>query len=369
MKSVREFLTVPGWEGVAADIGIAVFTLLAGMAIYLIIFSILSRLAAKAGTSPGIIVERSRGPARVLLPLFALMIVVPSLTFPAPILEVAQHLISLVLIGAIAWLAVNGTLGGRDMIMSRYDTEARDNLKARAVQTELTVMVKIIMVVVIVIAMATMLMTFSRIRQVGVSILASAGLIGIILGFAAQRTLATIFAGLQIALTQPFRINDVVIVEGQYGWIEEITLTYVVVKVWDLRRLIVPVSQFLEKPFENWTRVSSNLLGTVFLYTDYTVPVEEVRQRLLEILQGSDKWDQRAWGVQVTNANERTMELRALVSAADSAALFDLRCEVREKLLAFLQTSYPESFPRVRGDIRMEEGPGRDIPAVDAAGA
>ncbi len=366
MKRFTEMFAVPGWESIATNIGIVVFALLAGMAIFRVIFSVLLRLAGKVGPSlSGIIVERSRGPVRLLLPLLALMIAVPSLAVPAPIHEVVQHLISLILIAAIAWLSLNATLAGRDVIMSRYDIGARDNLKARAIQTQLTVIVKIMTVVVIVISVATMLMTFDRIRQVGVSILASAGLVGIILGFAAQRTIATIFAGLQIAFTQPVRIDDVVIVEGQYGWIEEITLTYIVVRVWDLRRLIVPVTQFLEKPFENWTRVSSNLMGTVFLYTDYAVPVEEVRQKLHEILQGSDKWDQRAWGMQVTNANERTMELRALVSAADSATLWDLRCEVREKLLAFLQASHPESFPRMRGDVRVEEVPaGRLRPAT-----
>ncbi|HEY6006955.1 MAG TPA: mechanosensitive ion channel domain-containing protein [Geobacteraceae bacterium] len=370
MDSLKELFATPGWESIIVPIAVVFATLLAGVAMYRVLFFVLGHLAGRAGTPLGsIMAERLRGPARMLLPLLAIMLVAPSLTLSARIIEVAQHLFSLCFIAVIAWLAISATLVGRDIIISRYDVEAKDNLKARAVHTQLTVIVKIIMVIVSIIAAATMLMTFEKIRQVGVSILASAGIIGIIVGFAAQRSIATLFAGLQLALTQPIRINDVVIVEGEWGWVEEITLTYVVVKIWDLRRLVVPVSNFLEKPFQNWTRISADLMGTVFLFTDYAVPVEEIRQQLHEILQGSDKWDRRVWGMQVTNATERTMELRALVSAADSSTLWDLRCEVREKLLTFLQNNYPESFPRMRGNIRMEEAPGREIPATNVAGA
>lgn len=370
MDRFNEMLIAPGWESIAVSTGAVVVALLTGMVLYRVIFSVLVKLTGKTGMSlSGIMVERSRGAARMLFPLLVLMMVVPSLAFPAEILEVGQHLIGLCFIAAIAWLAINGAFAGRDIIMSRYDIGGKDNLKARAVQTQLTVMVKIMVVVIIVVSGATMLMTFEKIRQVGVSILASAGIVGIIVGIAAQRTISTLLAGLQIALTQPIRMDDVVIVEGEYGCIEEITLTYVVIRVWDQRRLIVPVTQFLEKPFQNWTRVSADLLGTVFFSVDYLVPVAEVRQKTYEILQESDKWDQRAWGMQVTNATERTVELRVLMSAADSSTLWDLRCEVREKLLTFLQDNYPESFPRMRGDVQMEGAPAREIPATNAAGA
>ena len=181
--------------------------------------------------------------------------------------------------------------------------------------------------------------------------LASAGIAGIILGFAAQKTLGNFIAGIQLAFAQPIRIDDVVIIENEWGWIEEISLTYVVVRIWDLRRLIVPVSYFIEKPFQNWTRISSDLLGTVFIYADYTIPVNEVREEMTRILNGSPRWDKKVNVLQVTNADNRTIELRALMSAADSPTAWDLRCEVREKLLEFLQKRYPESLPRVRLDM------------------
>ena len=196
-----------------------------------------------------------------------------------------------------------------------------------------------------------MLMTFERVRQLGTTILASAGVVGIVVGMAAQRTIATFIAGLQIAITQPIRVDDVVIVENEWGRIEEITLTYVVVRIWDLRRLIVPITYFIESPFQNWTRTSADILGTVFIYTDYTVPVNAIREQLQKILNESEHWDKKVCVLQVTNASDRTMELRALMSAADASAAWTLRCEVREKLLAFIKKEYPQALPRLRTEL------------------
>jgi len=203
-----------------------------------------------------------------------------------------------------------------------------------------------------------MLMSFERVRQLGTAIFASAGILGIVIGFAAQRSISTVLAGLQIAITQPFRIDDVVIVEGEWGRIEEITLTYVVVRIWDLRRLVLPITYFLEKPFQNWTRESADLLGTVFLYTDYTIPVQEVREELHRILQESELWDGKVWNLQITNMTEKSVELRALMSAQEASTAWNLRCEVREKLLDFIQSKYPGALPRVRAEFHS----GRNIP-------
>ncbi len=338
--------------------GLAGAALLVGVLLYLVLFSLLVRLSSRADIPLNtIFVGRMRAPARLLLPLFVLMIVAPSLSLAGELLAITQHFFSLCLIGLITWLVINATLAGRDIIISRYDIDAKENFKARAVYTQLTIIVKVILVIVIVIALATMLMTFAKIRAIGVSILASAGIMGIIVGFAAQRSLSTLLAGLQIAITQPIRINDVVIVEGEWGTIEEITLTYAVVKIWDLRRLIVPITYFLEKSFQNWTRSTTNILGTVFLYVDYTAPVPEIRQKLLEFLQDSQEWDRDVWGLQVTNASERVLELRALMSAADATTAWDLRCNVREKLVAFLKENYPASLPRMRNELLKDEAP------------
>jgi hypothetical protein len=188
--------------------------------------------------------------------------------------------------------------------------------------------------------------------------LASAGIVGLVIGFATQKTVSTVLAGLQIAITQPIRVDDVVIVENEWGRIEEITLTYVVVRLWDLRRLVVPITYFIEKPFQNWTRVSADLMGTVSIYSDYTLPVQSLREELHSILRASNLWDGRVWGLQVTGATERALELRALMSASDASSAWDLRCDVREKLVAFIQNKYPESLPRLRAELSSGQGEG-----------
>jgi small-conductance mechanosensitive channel len=212
---------------------------------------------------------------------------------------------------------------------------------------------RIVIVIVCILAFGSILMTFEKVRQLGTTILASAGVVGIVVGMAAQRTIATFIAGIQIAITQPIRVDDVVIVENEWGRIEEITLTYVVVRIWDLRRLIVPITYFIEKPFQNWTRISADILGTVYLYTDYTVPVDAVREELQKILKESDHWDGKVCGLVVTNATEQTLELRALMSATDASLAWDLRCEVREKLIEFIKREYPEALPRVRAELNQ----------------
>jgi small-conductance mechanosensitive channel len=351
----------PGWEAIVYSLLLVLAAVVVALLVYWVGFRLLARLAASTESSlDNELVRRWKGPSRLLIPILFVLLVTPSLKIPAAALFPLRHLFTLVFITGVAWFLVNSTLGLRDLVLSRYDITSRDNLKARAVTTQVNVLVKIVLVVIGVIAVACLLMTFEKVRQVGVSLLASAGIVGIIAGFAAQRSLGALFAGIQIAITQPIRIDDVVIVEGEWGKIEEIALTYVVVRIWDLRRLIVPVTYFLQTPFQNWTRVSADLLGTVFLYTDYKVPVQAVREELYRLLRQSDSWDGKAWGLQVTNANERTLELRALMSAADSSAAWDLRCEIREKLIDFLQKNFPESLPRVRAEVEGQAERGGD---------
>jgi small-conductance mechanosensitive channel len=258
------------------------------------------------------------------------------------------YFIKLALIFIITWLIIRSIKLSREVILRRYDLSEKDNLKARKIYTQFRVLENIIIFIVILIAIATALMTFDGIRRIGVSLFASAGVAGIIIGFAAQKLIASILAGFQIALTQPIRIDDVVIVENEWGWIEEITLTYVVVRIWDKRRLILPSTYFIENPFQNWTRVSADILGTVFIYTDYTVPVDELRSEFTTILEESGLWDGQTNVMQVTNATDQSIEIRALMSTADSPTAWNLRVLVREKLISFLQQNYPGSLPRTR---------------------
>jgi small-conductance mechanosensitive channel len=280
-----------------------------------------------------------------------LLIVFPLIRFPEQVLGILRHLLSLSIISTISFILIRLVGLVRKILLQNYDLTERDNLKARAIHTQFKVIEQILIFVIVVIAIASILMTFEKIRQIGVSLLASAGVVGIIVGFAAQRSIATILAGIQIALTQPIRIEDVVIVEGEWGRIEEITLTYAVVRIWDLRRLIVPITYFIEKPFQNWTRVSADLLGTVYIYVDYTVPLEAIRNEFTRLLNDNPLWDKKVCVTHVTNTTERTVEVRLLMSAEDASKGWELRCFIREKLIDFLQKNYPQALPRVRLEV------------------
>ncbi len=290
-------------------------------------------------------------PLFFLMPSVAVLIGIPFARFGENSSPLIIHAVILCIMAFCGWLLVKSVYMFREMILSRYDFNARDNLRARMIYTQTRVISNIIVGAVIVLVASFMLMTFPAVKQIGVSLLASAGVLGVVLGFAAQKTLGNVIAGIQIALAQPIRLDDAVVVENEWGWIEEITLTYVVVRIWDLRRLVLPISYFVEKPFQNWTRTSADILGSVFLYTDYTVPVEEVRAELGRLLEKSTYWDKKVNVLQVTNATDRTIELRALMSAENSPTAWNLRCEIRERLLEFLQRKYPKSLPRSRVEL------------------
>lgn len=339
-------------SAMAAVGAIVAAVLLAGVMLHAIVYALLGRVA-RASVTPWArpLLERSREPARLLVPLLLLSIAVPTLDLPERTLGILGHLTTLLFIASMAYLLVRLVRVLRDLLLARYDIAASDNLSARRVYTQVQVLEKVLISVVIVATVSVMLMAFQGVRQVGVSILASAGVLGIILGFAAQKTIGTLFAGIQIAITQPIRLEDVVIVEGEWGAIEEITLTYVVVRIWDQRRLVLPITYFIETPFENWTRNSAEILGTVSLFMDYTVPVDAVRAEFERVLQHTDLWDGRSAGVQVVGATAETVEVRLLVSASDAGKAWDLRCLVREQMVAFIQEHYPGSLPRIRAEV------------------
>jgi small-conductance mechanosensitive channel len=289
---------------------------------------------------------------RAIVPVAAITAGLPLLGLPPAYDTVVARVSSLFILGAVAWLLFQIVAVGEQFLLNRYDVTRTDNLRARQIYTQVHILKRTLHVVITVVMLAAGLMMFEQVRSLGASVLASAGVIGIIVGFAAQRTIANLFAGFQLAMTQPIRIDDVVIVENEWGRIEEITLTYVVVRIWDLRRLIVPLSYFIERPFQNWTRAQSEILGSVFLYTDYTVPVDAIREELNRIVAQSPNWDGKVCGLQVTNTSDRSVELRALASAPNAPKAWDLRCEIREKLIFFVQQNYPDSLPRIRAEMR-----------------
>ena len=357
------------WHSWAISCAILLGALVVARIAHRILFSAGRRFAERTGSViDNSMVQHGHEPAKLILPLLAVFIVLPATPLPPEAMRLIRHALGLGLIAAVAWLLIVLIDVFEDAASEKYKIGVRDDLRARKIQTQIHVLRRTAVVVVSVVAFSVMLMTFPSIRQFGVSLFASAGLAGLVIGMAARPTLSSLLAGLQIALTEPIRLEDVVIVEGEWGWIEEIATTYVVVRIWDLRRLVVPLSYFIEHPFQNWTRVTANLLGTVFVYTDYTVPVEKVRQELHGILKTTDLWDGKVWGLQVTNTSKHTMELRALMSASDSPKAWDLRCYVRERLVTFLQQKYPQSLPKTR--VEMESGnPSLSLPGSAPAHA
>ncbi|WCP11936.1 hypothetical protein sphantq_00331 [Sphingobium sp. AntQ-1] len=268
----------------------------------------------------------------------------------------------------VGWLLLRLMRATRVMIERGADINAEDNLKARKRHTRVRILYRIAQSIVAVLVIAMMLMAIPGVRTIGVTLAASAGLVGLAVGAAAQPALKNLIAGIQMAFSEPIRLDDVVIVEGEWGRIEDITLTYVVVRIWDDRRMVVPVSYFLEKPFQNWTTRTSDLLGTVFLYVDPTADIERIRTRFVEAVQANARWDGRVAILQVTDHRADALELRGLLSARNAGIAFDLRCEVREAMLTFLRTDMPEAL--VRGRQRVEAGEGfarPDFPSLDAA--
>ena len=347
-EQIRNNLSISG-NATLADWIIAISLVLLSLLLYVITSRIIHGIGKR---SPDHLVritwQKFKRPVLALLLLLDFIILQEIFTHGQETADFLGHFITLLLIFVIAWLIIRAVNLSRELIMRRYDLSERDNLQARKIFTQFRILERIIIFIVVLIAIAIGLMTFESIQRIGVSLFASAGVAGIIIGFAAQKVIASVLAGFQIALTQPIRIDDVVIMENEWGWIEEITLTYVVVRIWDKRRLILPTTYIIETPFQNWTRVSADILGTVFIYTDYTVPVDKLRAELTRILGESELWDGKTNVMQVTNATDRTLEIRALMSAADSPTAWDLRVMVREKLIAFLQKNYPSSLPRTR---------------------
>jgi small-conductance mechanosensitive channel len=337
-----------------SDIAVLIGALLIAELVYRVAMRLLPRLRY---FFPAYLVEeaakRIASPLHYLALIWALEISLAMIRLPEGWLGNMRLYMHVITIGLTGWLIAAVVLGIFDGLRTRYSwKDMRDNLMARRISTQLRVFRNAALFIVVVLTLIAMAMAVPGLRTLGISLFASAGVAGLVMGMAARPALSNLLAGMQLALTQPIRLDDVVIIKGEWGRIEEINATFVVVLIWDQRRLIVPLSYFIENPFENWTHSSSELLGTVFLYLDYTAPLEALREELQRIAKASPLWDKRVCEVQVTDSKEHTLEVRALISAADAGTLWALRCETREKLIYFLQQRYPQCLPRLRADTR-----------------
>lgn len=313
------------------------------------------------------ILTKLRGVTQLAVFILAMIIAIPAAPLNPDFAAVLARALVMAVIGLVGWAAIVALNIAADVYLLRFRLDTADNLLARKHNTQIRVLLRAIDVLVALFTIGAALMTFSAVRQYGVSLFASAGVAGIVAGLAARPVLSNLIAGVQLAMTQPIRIEDAVIVEGEWGNIEEITATYVVVRLWDLRRMIVPLSYFIEKPFQNWTRESAALIGVAMFYVDYRAPVGVIREKVQEICRQSKHWNGRTAALQVTDAKEGTIELRAIMSAESAGEAFELRCEVREKLIDFLQREHPEALPTSRQiSVRVEDA--REVGAAPAIG-
>ncbi|WP_372012277.1 mechanosensitive ion channel family protein [Pseudoxanthomonas sp. 10H] len=327
------------------------------LALGILVHLVLRFVARRAGTRES---ARARVVGVVALPLaFALpllfaSVALRSVPMPAEHLALWIQVLRLALLACVTWLLVRIVGAVEASILRRNPMEIADNLHARRIQTQARVLSRIASGTILLLGVSLALMTFPAVRQIGTTLLASAGIIGLVAGIAARPVFGNLIAGLQIALAQPIRLDDVVIVEGEWGRVEEISSTYVVVRIWDERRMVVPLSWFIENPFQNWTRRTAQMLGTAFLWLDYRTPMEEVRAELERICRADPRWDGRVCIAQVTETGEHVMQVRLLVSARDSGEAFDLRCVVRERMIAFLAARHPYALPRLRAEVELD---------------
>ena len=342
----RMFGWIPSWfVGLCLVAGV----ILIALSIYHLSVWLFNRAFGTRLPLMSVFIERTAGPAQLALCLAAVALVLPMAPLDDAFRTPLTRLFVVAFIALIGWISIRIV----DMSAARYLQNFRDvteNFVARKHVTQVRVFKRVTDIIIVIITVSTALMTFDSVRQYGVSLFASAGAAGIIVGLAARPLLTNLIAGMQIAITQPIRIEDAVIIENEWGWVEDIASTYVVIRLWDWRRMVVPLSYFIEKPFQNWTRDSSALIGAVFFYLDYRAPIAAMREKLGDILKNSKDWNGEVIGLQVTDAKESTIEVRALMSANSAGQAFDLRCAVREQMIDFLQREYPEALPRRRNE-------------------
>ena len=339
---------VPQW---LVGLGLVVGAIVIALFVHGIVARVIKRALGERWPAVTLLLQRIAGPARLALCLVAVALVLPLAPLNDVLREQLRHFFIVAVIALIGWITVRAVDMGAARYLQRFRLDTEENFLARKHVTQVRVFKRVIDTLIVIIAVSTALMTFESVKQYGVSLFASAGAAGLIVGLAARPLLSNLIAGVQIAITQPIRIEDAVIIENEWGWVEDIASTYVVIRLWDWRRMVVPLSYFIERPFQNWTRDAASLIGSVVLHVDYAADVPRIRKRLEEVVRESKIWDGAVVNLQVVDTNSRTMELRALVSARNAPQAWDLRCEVREKLVAFLQREMRDALPRERADI------------------
>jgi small-conductance mechanosensitive channel len=369
VQSIPQFFQdlITAWPEPAVALSFVAAALLGGLCLHWLTFRLLPRLLRWTPTGlDESLLRRLRRPSRVLFPLAAVRLALGRLRGPEG--GAADWLatgVTIAVILSVTWAAIAVVRAIADWLRGEYDITIADNLQARRIHTQVDVLATSSSIVISLIGGAIALMQFPAVREIGTSLLASAGIAGLVVGLAARPVLSNLIAGIQLAFTEPIRLDDVVVVEGEWGRIENITSTYVVVKIWDERRLVLPVGYFLEHPFQNWTRETAQVMGTIYLYLDWRVPVDPIRAELQRLCEAHEAWDGRVAGVQVTGTSAQGVEIRGLVSAADASKLWNLRCDVREGLVGFLQREFSDALPRVRAEIER----GADAGPVDAGPA
>jgi small-conductance mechanosensitive channel len=357
------------WDGILAGIAIVIGLILKFM------LSLLLKRKPKDGrpafSAPRSVLSRLGIPFSYFLPLLTFNFLLPLMKMRSNLAPAVNKTVEILLAISFANVLIGMVKVFEDYVYHHFDIQKADNLKERKIRTQLQFIRRLAISMIIILTICFILLSFNNLRKLGTGLLTGVGVGGIIIGFAAQKSLGNFLAGFQIAFTQPIRIDDVLVVEGEWGRVEEITLTYVVLNIWDQRRLILPINYFVEKPFQNWTRNTADIMGTVFLYVDYTLPLDALREELTRLLEKDPLWDKRVKVLQVTNTSEKTMEVRALMSSSSSGNAFDLRCNVREGLIKFVQEHYPQCFPvmRVNDETPPSPRPGDGLGAKPGAGA
>src|SRR5258708_1486957 len=344
----RTFGFVPEW---VIGLGLVCLAIVCALFVHRIVVALAKRAIGLRRSIAIPILDATTGPTRLAICLAAVAFVLPLAPLSDELRDTLTHLFVGASIALIGWILVRAVDLTASRYLQRFRLDVEENFLARKHVTQVRVFKRVIDTLIIVVAVSTALMTFDSVRQYGVSLFASAGAAGLVVGLAARPLLSNLIAGVQIAITQPIRIEDAVIIEDEWGWVEDIASTYVVIRLWDWRRMVVPLAYFIERPFQNWTRDAASLIGSIILHVDYAADVPRIRKRLEQAVKESKLWDGAIGNLQVVDTNARTMELRALVSARNAPQAWDLRCEIREKLVAFLQKDMPEALPRERADI------------------